>query len=476
MQPPIDSKEDFERAQKKKKLAIQIAQAVTSATVAASIAHDASLDGGPARSNVDHRTLPRGERREFRHDQALMCINRDYLGPKPLFADKQFKKQFRIEQSRMERLIQDVGNSGISYYLNRTDASGREGSTMEARLLLPLKTLAYGVPPHCFQDYFQMSDQMARQACREFDLMLQKIYKEEYLRVPTQHDAKRVMKLHASRHKVQGMFASLDCMHVPWKNCPVAWQGNYQGAKGVPTLVLEAACDYHMWFWSACFGYAGTLNDKTILSLSELYDKLIDGTFLHIEAQCVPYKICDEEFNKMFILVDGIYPQWARFVKGFKEPVFESERKFSEWQESARKDIERAFGNLQQKFQFMSRPIQLIDLHYIGDRVTTCLILHNMCISDRIMEDPWLRYDPAFSVLEELPENVEQPDDLQELQGDTTGILSKIGIDKLPLLEKRNIIRRYLLDNLRDQADHVRLTHAIMKLKLMQARIRQGRR
>ena len=35
------------------------------------------------------------------------------------------------------------------------------GPSTEARLLLPLKVLSYGVPPHAFIDYFQMSDQFA---------------------------------------------------------------------------------------------------------------------------------------------------------------------------------------------------------------------------------------------------------------------------------------------------------------------------
>lgn len=474
MQPPIDSEEDSDRAKKRKKQLVAAVTAVTQATSSAVVAYDSFQDIDQSEGKVDHRTLPRGARRQFRHDQALMCINRDYLGPKPLFADKQFKKQFRIEMSRMERLLQDVGNSGISYYLNRVDAAGNEGASMEARLLLPLKTLAYGVPSHCFQDYFQMSDQMARQAMREFDEMMKKLYKGEYLRVPTTHDVKRTVQLHQARHKIPGMFASLDCMHVPWKNCPVAWQGSYHGAKGCPTLVLEGACDYHMWLWSACFGFAGTLNDKTILSLSELYDKLIDGTFLEMESTSVPYNISREEFNKLFILVDGIYPQWSRFVKGMKEPVFEAERRFTEWQESARKDIERAFGVLQSKFQFMARPINLISLHYIGDRVTTCLILHNMCVNDRVMGDPWARYDPAFSVAEEIPEVVEQPDDLAELQGENAGPFLPIGIAHLTPIERRNMTRQYLTNELRDSQEHVRLTRAIMQEKLRQSRFRQG--
>jgi hypothetical protein len=36
------------------------------------------------RKIVDHRQLPRSTRRLFRHDLALVCIERDYIGDTPL--------------------------------------------------------------------------------------------------------------------------------------------------------------------------------------------------------------------------------------------------------------------------------------------------------------------------------------------------------------------------------------------------------
>jgi hypothetical protein len=79
--------------------------------------------------------------------------------------------------------------------------------------LLPLKSLAYGVPPHTFIDYFQMSPQYARECCKEFDKAMKRIYME-FLRVPTATDLKNIVKFHKSIHSVDGMIGSLDCTHV----------------------------------------------------------------------------------------------------------------------------------------------------------------------------------------------------------------------------------------------------------------------
>ena len=80
--------------------------------------------------------------------------------------------------------------------------------------------------------------------------------------------------------------------------------------------------------------------------------------------------------------MDGIYPRYSRFVKGMKEPVTDVEKAFTEWQEAARKDIERAFGNLQGKFQALATPIVLMDHTIIANLSSSSLILHNMCVSD----------------------------------------------------------------------------------------------
>ena len=142
-------------------------------------------------------------------------------------------------------------------------------------------------------------------------------------RRPTAHDIKNITTLHKAVHGVNGMFGSLDCMHTYWKNCPVAWQGSFQGKEGKPSIVLEAISDYHLWFWHSAYGYAGTLNDKTILNLSPFLATLVDGSFAKLEhkAGTVPFDIDQEQFDKLFILVDGIYPSYSRFVKGMKEPL-----------------------------------------------------------------------------------------------------------------------------------------------------------
>ena len=415
---------------------------------------------------IDHRSLPRKKRTKWNHDEALHCINRDFLGPIPKFPDKQFDVFFRMSKSRFELIMQAFGNSGDPFYNNtQVDAVGRLGASLEARLLLPIKTLAYGVPPHTFTDYFQMSFPLARECCLKFSKMMKKLFQKEFLRLPSKQDLKGICALHKAAHKIDGMFGSLDCMHTYWKNCPVAWQGSYKGKEKKSTVVLEAIADYNLWFWHASYGYAGTLNDNNILNLSPLLESIVTGKFAELESEVTPYKILEEEFKFLFILVDGIYPRYARFVKGQKEPITNREKCLSEWQESARKDIERAFGVLQAKWQFVARPIHLHALKDIATRVASCLILHNMCVCDRVMGEPGIRYNPAHNI-EEMDgvEATVQPPDLQQVQG---GLLPQEEAPMVGIGKDKNAVsvltRRKHWNDLKDLDEHIRLHAALME-------------
>ena len=62
-------------------------------------------------------------------------------------------------------------------------------------------------------------------------------------RSPTKQDIERLMAENAARG-LPGVLLSLDCMHWPWKNCPIAWKEQFQGRKDTPSIILEVAASY----------------------------------------------------------------------------------------------------------------------------------------------------------------------------------------------------------------------------------------
>ncbi|GJY22260.1 Toll/interleukin-1 receptor domain-containing protein [Tanacetum coccineum] len=61
-----------------------------------------------------------------------------------------------------------------------------------------------------------------------------------------------------------------------------------------------------------------------------------------------PFIVNGHTYRKGYYLADGIYPEWSTFVKTFSVTRDAKTFKFKTVQESARKDIERAFGVLQE--------------------------------------------------------------------------------------------------------------------------------
>jgi hypothetical protein len=87
---------------------------------------------------------------------------------------------------------------------------------------------------------------------------------------------------------------------------------------------------------------AGSNNDMNVRQCSPVIYRLTEGT-----APQISYEINGNPYDKGYYLADGIYPSWPTFMKIVRNPADEKYKRFAKEQETARKDIERAFGALQ---------------------------------------------------------------------------------------------------------------------------------
>ncbi|XP_076911897.1 uncharacterized protein LOC143570016 [Bidens hawaiensis] len=70
------------------------------------------------------------------------------------------------------------------------------------------------------------------------------------------------------------------------------------------------------------------------------------------------------------------------FYSAYACPVYDKRKYFTKKQESARKDIERAFGVLKKRCAMLANPIRFWTREKITEVVITCIILHNMILED----------------------------------------------------------------------------------------------
>ena len=324
-------------------------------------------------STMGRMCIPRN--RALGHEQ----LWQDYFAEVPTYPPRLFRRRYRMRRSLFTKIVRDC-EANCDYFKQRRNAAHVMGFSPFQKISAAMRVIAYGIPADYTDEYLRIGAQTTTDCVRMFVKMVIKLYGETYLRAPNEQDTKRLMEINEKRGW-PGMLGSLDCMHWTWKNCPKAWHGMYCGKSHDPTIVLEAVASQDLWIWHAFFGLPGTLNDINVLNRSPLFARIVKG-----DAPTCNYKVMNNEYTMGYYLTDGIYPDYATLVKAIKEkrdvPLTRKEAWFTKAQESARKDIERAFGVLQARFAIVRGPARFWDKETLVDIMTCCVILHNMIIED----------------------------------------------------------------------------------------------
>ena len=303
-------------------------------------------------------------------------LEKDYFSPNPVYPEQIFRRRFRMGRHVFLRIVDALSNFD-PYFQQRNDAVGRKGLSPLQKCTAAMRMLAYGISADAVDDYVRIGETTAIECLKKFVSDVITIFGGEYLRKPNSNDVQRLLQMGEARG-FPGMMGSIDCMHWQWKNCPKAWKGMFMnGHKGVATIVLEAVASSDLWIWHAFFGVAGSNNDINVLDRSPVFDEVLQG-----HAPEVNYTINGNHYNKGYYLTDGIYPEWATFVKTIPRPQNDKRKLFSKYQESQRKDVERAFGVLQARFAIVRGPARFWDKADLGKIMRACIIMHNMIVED----------------------------------------------------------------------------------------------
>lgn len=303
-------------------------------------------------------------------------FTRLYFGENPVYDENDFERRFRMPRGMFNRIFEGLNGKGI--FVRREDACGKIGISPRMRIIAALRILAYGKAFDEMDELCEMSENSARESFYSFLDGITDVFGPEYLRHPNEEDLKRILSINAGRG-FPGCLGSWDCQHWPWKNCPVAWAGQFKGKEKQPTVVLEAIADGELWIWGCNFGSPGSLNDINVLDTSPLRSAILEGKVL----PGFKYVLNNKTRECTYYLVDGIYPLWAIFVTTISEPSNRKERRFSAAQEAHRKDVERAFGVLVSRWGLLAKPCTLWNRVIIRKVVQVAVILHNMIVQLR---------------------------------------------------------------------------------------------
>nr|GEY75586.1 protein ALP1-like isoform X1 [Tanacetum cinerariifolium] len=213
---------------------------------------------------------------------------------------------------------------------------------------LAIRQLAYGVNASFLDEYMQISERSSRLALDHFFQAVMEIYGLMFLRKPTVNDVEKLYPHHEEKHAFLGMLGSLDCTDWEWFGCPYAFKGQYvrRDHGSNPFIFLEAVVSQYLWIWRAFFGFAVSNNGINVLYQCPIFNDLKTG-----RAPEIPFVANGVTYPSGYYVVDVIYPELAPLVKTIREPADDDHKRilYKQKLESARKDVERAFGVLKKK-------------------------------------------------------------------------------------------------------------------------------
>jgi hypothetical protein len=273
-----------------------------------------------------------------------------------------------------ERLVNRL-EAEDDYFKQRPDALGNMGAAPIQKVTAAVRLLAYGGCADQLDEWIRLGASTIQECLQRFVKAVLRIFGEEYLRAPTEEDVMRLLNENSQRG-FPGCVGSIDCWHWHWKNCPSAWAAQYKGKKG-KGCVAEMCCGRDLWIWHLFCGNPGSLNDINVLQRSPLLRQIYNGTFPQVE-----FEVNGKTYSCPYWLADGIYPQMSIFMTGFAIPSNPIDKNFTHWQESIRKDIERAFGVLQARWGILTKPGRVWKREFLDNILECCVVLHNMIVED----------------------------------------------------------------------------------------------
>ncbi|RWR92167.1 putative nuclease HARBI1 [Cinnamomum micranthum f. kanehirae] len=332
----------------------------------------------------------------------------DYFSENPVYTLSQFRRRFRMRKPLFIRIVNAVEAHDLYFQQKRNCAGSLDLSALQ-KVTAAVRMLAYGVAADAVDDYVRIAESASIESLKKFVQEIIDVFGNEYLRTPNSADICRLLS-EGERRGFPGMLGSIDCMHWKWKNCPVAWKGMYaRGDHREPSLILEAVASYDLWIWHGFFGLLGSHNDINVLDRSPIFTDLGEG-----RTPPTNYSINGHEYTTGYYLADGIYPSWATFVKTIPCPNGSKATKFAAAQESARKDVERAFGVLQACFSIVRGPARFWDRQTLQHIMKACIIMHNMIIEDERDQSPTPNYDAREGECSDLPVSRDHTTEFQD--------------------------------------------------------------
>ena len=269
---------------------------------------------------------------------------------------KTFRKRFRIPCSTWLRLLEKMkGNNLFIRWVNSKDALGINSSPFELSLLGSLRYLGRGWTFDDIQEATGISAEVHRCFFHLFVKFGASTLYDEHVKYPTNQEEIASHERECNLGGMTGAFGSADAVNVALEQ--VAWKHRqmHLGFKQKLTArSFNVTVNHRRRMLHSARGFPARWNDKTIVKFDELVTRIRSGEILNdvnftLFERDANGNIVEVIYTGAWLLVDNGYLQWSNTVPPHKITVSRKEKRFADWLESYRKDVECTFGILKQR-------------------------------------------------------------------------------------------------------------------------------
>lgn len=156
-----------------------------------------------------------------------------------------------------------------------------------------------------------------------------------------------------------------------WPNLP---------SEGRRSVTVETGCDKNLYIWHVLIGCQGSHNDINVLRQSPLLHDVMSGAW---PPDRFEYVLSGRSRRLLYYLADGTYPQYLIFVRPFPNAITPQQRMINRLQKALRKDMERVFAVLMNRFHMALYPARFSSVTRMIATGRAIAISHNMVIRER---------------------------------------------------------------------------------------------
>ena len=258
-----------------------------------------------------------------------------------LRVQREFRRKYRVPWSVFKALLHkcryEWGLDASS--VNRARANC---APLELKLLCALRMLGRGSSAEDDIDHTDISVTEIRKWFHRFTKAMRQNMVELWCSEPKTPDEIAAVVSEYERLGFPGCIGSCDVVHIAWDRCPAKLRSFYKGGnQGYPTLGFEVTATHSRRIIAVTAGYAGTLNDKTIVC----YDGFVQEIHNQVLYEGIEFELCTANGQTitqkgLYLICDGGYHHW-RCLQCPRPHASDADTKAWSYQlTSVRKDVE----------------------------------------------------------------------------------------------------------------------------------------